>query len=275
VTLLLGFAAVNTGNNLLYLLVSALLGFMAVSGLLGKRNIEGIDLRLSLPGEIFAGQPTLLTVELRNHRRRFPGFLLEVRLAGSQARWNLLAPGETRSRALTFSFPCRGRQPVPEIELCSCFPVSFFYRSFRLHLDTAAVIYPAPIPVRRPSGGTTTDARGLEASRRSGQEGDLRGIGDYQGGEPLKSIHWKLSARQDQLKVKQQTGIDRPPLMIELSSLTGSLEERLGQATHLALQALRENRPTGLRLPTALLPPDSGREHKRRLLTELALYAPP
>ena len=41
-TLLLGFAAVNTGNNLLYLLVSALLGFMAVSGILGRLNLAVI-----------------------------------------------------------------------------------------------------------------------------------------------------------------------------------------------------------------------------------------
>jgi hypothetical protein len=32
-TLLTGFAAVNTGNNLLFLVVSALLAFMAVSGI--------------------------------------------------------------------------------------------------------------------------------------------------------------------------------------------------------------------------------------------------
>ena len=59
-TLLLGFAAVNTGNNLLYLLVSALLGFMAVSGWLGQQNLRSLSLRLVLPQEIFVGQPTLI-----------------------------------------------------------------------------------------------------------------------------------------------------------------------------------------------------------------------
>jgi len=46
---LIGFAAVNTGNNLLYLLVSALLGFMAVSGVLGKWNLAGVEVCYVLP----------------------------------------------------------------------------------------------------------------------------------------------------------------------------------------------------------------------------------
>ncbi len=54
-TLLLGFAAVNTGNNLLYLLVSALLGFMAVSGILGRWNLARLSLRCLPPDELFDG----------------------------------------------------------------------------------------------------------------------------------------------------------------------------------------------------------------------------
>ncbi|PLX76004.1 MAG: hypothetical protein C0615_07340, partial [Desulfuromonas sp.] len=53
-TLLLGFAAVNTGNNLLYLLVSALLGFMAVSGLIGRYNLARLRVDFLPPPEIYA-----------------------------------------------------------------------------------------------------------------------------------------------------------------------------------------------------------------------------
>ncbi|NIQ94316.1 MAG: hypothetical protein GWN87_08975, partial [Desulfuromonadales bacterium] len=54
-TLLLGFAAVNTGNNLLYLMVSALLGFMAVSGLIGRYNLARLRVEFAAPPEIYAG----------------------------------------------------------------------------------------------------------------------------------------------------------------------------------------------------------------------------
>jgi len=56
-TLLLGFAAVNTGNNLLYLLVSALLGFMAVSGVLGKWNLSRLRRGLILPTKSLPSTP--------------------------------------------------------------------------------------------------------------------------------------------------------------------------------------------------------------------------
>ena len=38
----LGFAAMNTGNNLLYLLVSMLLGLIVVSGVLSERSMRGV-----------------------------------------------------------------------------------------------------------------------------------------------------------------------------------------------------------------------------------------
>jgi hypothetical protein len=81
-TLLLGFAAVNTGNNLLYLLVSALLGFMAVSGVLGRWNLAGLGVRIEVPDEIYDGVPTLLTVRLANRKR-----LLPASSTNACARW--------------------------------------------------------------------------------------------------------------------------------------------------------------------------------------------
>ena len=38
----LGFAAMNTGNNLLYLLTSLLLGLLIVSGVLSERSRRGL-----------------------------------------------------------------------------------------------------------------------------------------------------------------------------------------------------------------------------------------
>ena len=58
ITLLLGFAAVNTGNNLLFLVVSGLLAFMSVTGLAGMTNLKGLTPELVPPVEIFAGSAT-------------------------------------------------------------------------------------------------------------------------------------------------------------------------------------------------------------------------
>jgi hypothetical protein len=52
-----GIVAVNAGNNLLYLVVAALLAVLALSGWLGQRNLGGIGLRLNASGEAWAGRP--------------------------------------------------------------------------------------------------------------------------------------------------------------------------------------------------------------------------
>ena len=53
----LGVAAINTGNNLLYLLVSLLLSLIVVSGMLSEQSMRGLRLEADAPEEIFATRP--------------------------------------------------------------------------------------------------------------------------------------------------------------------------------------------------------------------------
>jgi len=271
-TLLLGFAAVNTGNNLLYLLVSALLGFMAVSGWLGQQNLRKLCLSLVLPQEIFVGQPALVGVRLHNQRRRLPAFLIRVELGNEQPLFPQVAAAGHEETCLLLSFPQRGQQQIDDIWLSSCFPINFFVRSTRVSLNQSLVVFPQPLPMPVIQGEGYSEQRTQYTSARGGDSGDLRSIHDYQGGEPLKSIHWKLSARHDNFKVKQHEGQAARPLIIELEQLDGNLEKRIGCATGMAINQLRRQQAVGLKLAGRLISPQSGTGQRRRLLTELALY---
>jgi len=271
-TLLLGFAAVNTGNNLLYLLVSALLGFMAVSGLLGRWNLAGLSIRIDVPDEIYAGVETLLSVRLENRRRLLPACLIEVLLPAGRTTFHLVERRGSASDALPAVFPRRGVQALTEAEVRSIFPINFFVRSFPLPLNRRLTVFPAPRPCLPAGGGQRKKAGGEMPAARKGYEGEIERIADYRGGEPLKLIHWRLSARHGALKVKELSAADRPPVTIDLERLPGNLEERLRCATYLVLSFLRENRPVGLRLGGRTHPPAVGRAHKLRLLAELAVH---
>ena len=164
-TLLLGFAAVNTGNNLLYLLVSALLGFMAVSGILGRENLSRLKIRVDLPDEIYAGIATLATVRLENRSSRWPRFLLRVTLEGSTALVPVLGGGaETRSRHHML-FTDRGTQTLRSVGLQSPFPVNFFVRRRSIPVARTLTVFPRPVPCD-PSG-----AEGREKAAGSGGRG--------------------------------------------------------------------------------------------------------
>ncbi len=71
-------AAVNTGNNLLFLILACLLGGILISGVLSRAVLSGIELKFDMPEHIFAEQPVLAEIELRNEKQAWPSFSLLV-----------------------------------------------------------------------------------------------------------------------------------------------------------------------------------------------------
>ncbi len=77
-TLLIGIAALNTGNNLLYIVVAAMLAAIIVSGIVSAIVLRDLQLDVRLPEHVFAGRPVLGRIQLRNPRRRLPSFSIHV-----------------------------------------------------------------------------------------------------------------------------------------------------------------------------------------------------
>jgi len=71
-------AALNTGNNLLYIIVAAMLAAILVSGLASAFSLRGLQLDVQLPEHIFAGQTLRGRIALRNARRWGPSFSISV-----------------------------------------------------------------------------------------------------------------------------------------------------------------------------------------------------
>jgi uncharacterized protein (DUF58 family) len=270
---LLGFAAVNTGNNLLYLLVSALLGFMAVSGVLGKWNLTKVGVRYLPPNEIYNGLPTLIGIELVNRRRWLPVFLMEIIVDDRTVFFPLVDPRQGRQKNLEITLLERGRRQLPAVAVRSRFPVNFFVRSQGLIIDQEVTVFPAPQPCPDLRQADPGSGQGTQQNWQKGYEGDIDRISDYQGGEPLKSIHWKLTARHDRLKVKELAATTRKPVVLDLAEVPGSgIEQRLRHASYLVTRWLRDGWPVGLKAGSLAIPPGSGQRHKLLLLQALAHY---
>jgi uncharacterized protein (DUF58 family) len=77
-TLLIGIAALNTGNNLLYIVVAAMLAAIIVSGIVSAIVLRDLELDVRLPEHVFAGRPVLGRIQLRNPRRYLPSFSIHV-----------------------------------------------------------------------------------------------------------------------------------------------------------------------------------------------------
>lgn len=90
VVLLIGIAALNTGNNLLYIVVAAMLASIAVSGLASAVCLSGLDLELKIPEHIFAGTEVAATVCVHNSRKWIPSLSISavpIEKKSQRKRW--------------------------------------------------------------------------------------------------------------------------------------------------------------------------------------------
>ncbi|PYU84008.1 MAG: hypothetical protein DMG51_11175, partial [Acidobacteria bacterium] len=76
--ILVALAALNTGNNLLFLILASLIALVLMSGILSSITLSGIEMRLVLPEHIFAGQPVRVMAELGNEKLTLPSFSLRL-----------------------------------------------------------------------------------------------------------------------------------------------------------------------------------------------------
>ena len=74
----IGFAAWNAGNNLLYLVLSAMLAFLIAANSLARISLVDVAVQLRFPDHIFAGEPATISVTLANHKRFMPSYSLMV-----------------------------------------------------------------------------------------------------------------------------------------------------------------------------------------------------
>ncbi|HYV03427.1 MAG TPA: DUF58 domain-containing protein [Blastocatellia bacterium] len=75
---IIGFAAWNAGNNLLYLVLSAMLAFLIAANFFARISLVDIAVQLRFPDHIFAGEPATISVTLSNHKRFMPSYSLMV-----------------------------------------------------------------------------------------------------------------------------------------------------------------------------------------------------
>ncbi len=75
---IIGIAGLNTGNNLLFIVVSAMLGAILVSGVASAGVLRRLELELGLPQHVFAGRALMARLTLRNARRHLPSFSISV-----------------------------------------------------------------------------------------------------------------------------------------------------------------------------------------------------
>src|SRR3989338_10234708 len=68
--IVLGAAAINAGNNLLFILLSGALALISLSGMLSEKAVRGIDVDIRVLNEVWAREPCRRRVRLQRSRFR-------------------------------------------------------------------------------------------------------------------------------------------------------------------------------------------------------------
>jgi uncharacterized protein (DUF58 family) len=117
----------------------------------------------------------------------------------------------------------RGIYPSNSLRIATGYP--FGLREFSRPVDVARpiVVWPATFPL--PPLANAEDIRTFRtaaAGQRAGHFEDLTGVRPYRDGEPLRRIHWALTARQDRLMIVERQAPASAPALIVLDTSTTS-----------------------------------------------------
>lgn len=273
-TIFLGISAVNTGNNLVYLIVSALLSFMGISGFFGKRNLSKVDINIEFPQEIYANKEFPLKINLTNRRGFLPVFLMRVKIDAYETIFPFIDKKSCAVRYTNVSFERRGRYEIKNIHICSVFPFSFFMRCRRLEKSFDFIVFPEP---KKCDLLSTFEKEKLSKGERhldkAGFESEILSIREYIHGDPFKYISWKATAKTGELKTKELSSLAFQPIIVDFEKITiKDTEEKISCITYTILQLLKKNIPVGLKIGDKFHMPDVSNAHKISILKELALY---
>jgi uncharacterized protein (DUF58 family) len=201
----IGFAAVNTGNNLLYLMLGIGLAALGVSGLSAGRALAGLEAAVTAPQEILAREPTAFVLTLRNARSRAASPAVEARLQAASENTAVprLAPGAAAIRFLPARFPRRGVYAAGRLTLGTTDPFGLVRRRRRVVPAGEFLVYPAPGSLERFDEEHPRRGRADTATRRVGEGLELHQIRAYRFDDDSRHIDWRASARLGELMLKE------------------------------------------------------------------------
>ncbi|MBI3890895.1 MAG: DUF58 domain-containing protein [Candidatus Wallbacteria bacterium] len=270
----IGMLAIFFTNNLFYFLVAMLLGFVSISGVLSEISIRGLDMRRSVPANVHALSPVFVTIEVTNLKKRFPSFCLHVRdeaLAG-EAFLLHIGPREVGRQRYQAVFPKRGSYTFGSASISTAFPFGFFRKWAVFQGNDPVLILPI---VRDLQFLFRSQALGSGDFRTAfrGEGANLYSVREYRWGDSSRLIHWKSTARQMEVMIKELEREVSGKVTLELAGGFGvHLEPAVSLAASLANLLTQRQIHYRLRSASWTTATDGGAKHLDAALRLLALY---
>lgn len=308
---LTALAAVNTGNNLLYLVLAILLSATLAAGVMARLSLHSVFVSLQVPQNVFVRENVSIKVTLKNRKRFIPSFSILIedfalirarRRAGLMPKltfWKSGTPspaegpvpvlqhaayfpavpaGESRSELISQSFSRRGKYHLEGLRLSTRFPFGFFRRGESISVRGEVLVYPS---IREISSDLhlLPFLPGKLEGKHVGQGESLHRIRNYQEGESARLIHWKATAKTGRLMAREYARDEESEFCLILDTkiysthpeFAADFEKAVSLAASLAAHFIREGAEFEYLTPGEYIPRGAGIDHLYRVLRSLAV----
>jgi len=259
-TVVIGFAALNTGNNALYIALTFLLGCLLLSGIASKGGLKHLQVEFAAMGQPWVGRPAHGMLRLRNDSRIWN--VRDVVITGSEVEPVLVPIVMKRSTIdvpVTLHFDRRGTVTVNRLDFYTRYPFGFFLKKRRIRIHGEVVVFPRILDDRRERQRMHATDDGEVASQRVGPGSEVHSFREYVRGDSLRHVAWKKSASLGRWIIKQTEAEASKSVQVVLDPYKprtvgdDEFEEMISAAATYVYFALRRGMEVMLVLPRVTL----------------------
>jgi uncharacterized protein (DUF58 family) len=260
-TLVIGFAALNTGNNALYIGLTFMLGCLLLSGLASKGGLKHLRVEVLDSGEAWAGRPADVRLRITNRSRIWN--VRDVVITSDEMAQPCVVPIVAKRLTVevpaAFLFRRRGIVQLKSVDLYTRYPFGFFLKKRRARLSGEVVVFPRLLSEDsdwerfQPVTGEQLQAN------RPGPGSEIHSFRDYVRGDSLRHVYWKKSASLGRWIIKQ-TDMDAARAVevvvdpyLPRGASDEAFEEMISAATTFVFHSLRRGLNVVLVMPRVTL----------------------
>jgi hypothetical protein len=249
IIMVIAVAGLNTGNNLLFIILANLMAGILLSGILSAIVLAQIELDFALPEHVFAERPMISRLTVQNLKWVFPSFSLTLSardLRKGKKRKQAAMPAQRQileapvyvpyiphrsavTQHVELTFPARGRYTQEGFRVSTKFPFGLLLKAHEVASKQEILVLPNVQPTEEFYEILPLIGGEIESFFK-GRGHDLYAIRDYNESDSARHVDWKATAKAQQLKVREYTREDERRLVLVFdASLSGIDEKALAQ----------------------------------------------
>ena len=238
----------NAEAGWLFVLAALLLGAVVAGIVVPLVALRGLDVVLVAPAETRQGVDTAVQLAIVNHGRgvRWGVVASDDHIGGATTSVGAIRPGEQVEVGTVRGAPRRGEAHTAWVELRSAAPFGVAERRRRLPADVTTLVLPRVVPLGALPFIDLASSReaAADTEARRGQGPEYLGVREFRPGDPIRQVHWRLTARHGELVVRDLEEHRVPRLAIWID--TGSGDDALDEACSAAASIVSSASATGV-----------------------------